>query len=391
LDLRLLLGICSSVLLFATGCGRPGTLPSPGCSQAVATAPELHVRRAMVGLPASPFGVASVGRFSFVTVGGYTGLNELQVFRDDGFRPRFVRRIVLPIQGAAGVTLTPDKRELLVAAGSGTVVVDVDRVERGSDGAVLGSLQAVGVSDRGTLDPSSAIEVVVSPDGNYAFVSLEYAGVIAVFDVQRARATGWRRSGFVGAIPVGLVVVGLAMSPDGHTLYATRAARRVGEVQPQPGTLDVIDVARAERHPRTAVVARVAAGCDPVRVAATPDGNTVWVTARASDALLGFSAARLAQAPSRALERVVRVGEAPVGLALIDGGRRIVVMNSDRFGALGTKASLGVVDGKQGKLLGTIASGAFPREAVVASDGSELLVANWGSRELEVVDLRTLP
>jgi DNA-binding beta-propeller fold protein YncE len=107
--------------------------------------------------------------------------------------------------------------------------------------------------------------------------------------------------------------------------------------------------------------------------------------------LLGFSAARLAQAPSRALERVVRVGEAPVGLALVDGGERIIVMNSDRFGAPGTKASLGVVDGKQGKLLGTIASGAFPREAVVASDGSELLVANWGSRELEVVDLRTLP
>jgi DNA-binding beta-propeller fold protein YncE len=256
---------------------------------------------------------------------------------------------------------------------------------------VLGSLQAVGVSGRGTLDPKSAIEVAVSPDGNYAFVSLEYAGVIAVFDLQRARATGWRRSGFVGAIPVGLVVVGLAMSPDGRTLYATRAVRRGGEVQARPGTLDVIDVARAEQHPQTAVVAHVEAGCDPVRVAATPDGNTVWVTARASDALLGFSAARLAEAPSRALERVVRVGEAPVGLALIDGGRRIVVMNSDRFGEPGVEAALGVVDGNRGKLLGTIASGDFPREAAVVSGGSELLVSNWGSRELEAVELRGLP
>jgi len=52
----------------------------------------------------------------------------------------------------------------------------------------------------------------------------------------------------------------------------------------------------------------VAAGCQPVRVAVSPDGRTVWVTALQSDALLGFSAAGLLGDPSRALQAVVRVG-----------------------------------------------------------------------------------
>lgn len=41
----------------------------------------------------------------------------------------------------------------------------------------------------------------------------------------------------------------------------------------------------------------------------------VWVTARASDDVLCFAAARLVTDPSHALVAAVRVGEAPVGLA----------------------------------------------------------------------------
>ena len=56
------------------------------------------------------------------------------------------------------------------------------------------------------------------------------------------------------------------------------------------------------------------------------------MTARASDDLLCFSAARLAAPPSRALVAVVRVGEAPVGLAAARGGSLIVVADSNRYG-----------------------------------------------------------
>ena len=55
----------------------------------------------------------------------------------------------------------------------------------------------------------------------------------------------------------------------------------------------------------------------PVRVITSADGADVWVTARGSDDLLCFSAARLASDPARALVATARVGEASVGPAFI--------------------------------------------------------------------------
>ena len=72
------------------------------------------------------------------------------------------------------------------------------------------------------------------------------------------------------------------------------------------------------------VVATITAGCSPVRVVTSADGSTVWVTARESDRLLAFSAAKLLSDPAHSLIASVEVGEAPVGLALVDGGQRVV-------------------------------------------------------------------
>jgi len=69
----------------------------------------------------------------------------------------------------------------------------------------------------------------------------------------------------------------------------------------------------------------------------------VWVTARESDFLLGFSAARLLHDPAHALDARVRAGEAPVGLALVKNGTRLVVADFNRFGAQNATSSLAVV------------------------------------------------
>jgi DNA-binding beta-propeller fold protein YncE len=133
-----------------------------------------------------------------------------------------------------------------------------------------------------------------------------------------------------------------------------------------------------------------------VRVAVSPDGGTVWVTARASNRLLAFSAARLLGDPRQALLAAVPVGTAPVGLALVAGGRRVIVADSNRFAGALTPSDLTVVDARAALAgrpadLGTIPAGVFPRELALEPGGATLLVSNWSSGQLEAVGLAALP
>jgi DNA-binding beta-propeller fold protein YncE len=158
----------------------------------------------------------------------------------------------------------------------------------------------------------------------------------------------------------------------------------------------VIDVARAETDPSASVVETVDAGCEPVRVVTTRDGAIVWVTARASDALLAYAASTLLSAPTKALIADVHVGEAPVGLTVARGGARIVVADSNRFDAPGAEANLVVVNttaALEGKpaVLGHIASGLFPRDMATTRDDKVILVSNYQSNEIEVVPVTALP
>jgi hypothetical protein len=139
-------------------------------------------------------------------------------------------------------------------------------------------------------------------------------GVIAVYDLGRSPAPRFGPSDFIGAIRLGHAVVGSALSPDGRYLYVTsELARAVGRMgQPEAnGTLSVLSVASAEHNPARATLATVPAQHEPVRVAASPDGSVVWVTARGGDHLLAFSAAKLLTDPARALIAQVTVGPPP--------------------------------------------------------------------------------
>ncbi len=348
--------------------------------------------------PGTPFGVAVTadGRWSFVSL---PGTGTVGVYRIGGpAAPSLARRVYTGEQ-LLGEALTPDGRYLLAADdGGGAAVISVSRAEQGGAGALLGTLSGP--------DGTGAIEVAVSPDGRFAFVSLEGSAAIAVFDLRQALTRGFGASDFVGTIPVGLAPVGLAVSPDGRWLYATSevalgarpspGAQAPGVPLGGEGTLTVISLRRAETDPAGSVVSTVDAGCSPVRVITSADGSVVWVTARESDRLLGFSAARLRTDPAHALIASAEVGEAPVGLALVDGGTRIVVADSNRFSASGATSSLAVVDvpaALEGKpaLLGYLRAGGFPREMALEPGGRTLLVTNFGSQQLEAVGVAGLP
>ncbi|MGH3210354.1 MAG: YncE family protein [Trebonia sp.] len=327
-----------------------------------------------------------------------------------------VRSIPLPAAPgvtAAGATVTPDGKYLLVAEGPGATVISVARAEAGTAGAVLGSL-SVPAPAGSAGPPEGASEVVVSPDSRFAFVTLEYDYEAAVFNLAGALAHGFGTAGYVGAIPLGQATVGMAVSPDGRWLYATSevetAAPRPGggpapggcrgEVAQTwpgepPGTLTVVDLPRAETDPARSVTATVAAGDQPVRVVTAADGTQVWVTARASDDVLCFSAARLASDPAHALVAVTRVGSEPVGLAAVRGGTLLVVADSNRFGASGETSELSVVSvaaalAGRPAVVGDLATGLFPRDMAV-SPGGTLLVSDYSSGQVQAIAAAGLP
>jgi DNA-binding beta-propeller fold protein YncE len=372
----------------------PAALRPPHCTTAVASAPRLsHVRTALVtvGSGTYPFAVATASRGHWSFVAAITNANteagRVEVFRTTSFAPVRVRSVRLSdYDEILGASLTPDGRYLVGATNNGLAVLSVARLERGLPHPVLGTLA-------GPKRSSGGIEAVVSPDGRYVFVSLEDSADLAVFNLARALRDGFGRRDLVGVIPMGLAPVGLGFSPGGRWLYGTS---ELGQpFKRGQGTLTVINVHQAERDPAQSVVSTVDAGCGTVRVIATGRG-VVWVTARESDALLAFSAAALRTDPRRALIADVRVGEAPVGLALVDRAQRIVVADSNRFYVKGARASLAVVSVPAAlaggrAVLGYVRSGLFPRQMALEPGGRTMLVTNFDSDQLEAVNLADLP
>ncbi|KAM0801852.1 nitrous oxide reductase [Usnea florida] len=267
----------------------------PGC-QTVAP-PEKNltsVRTAEVSVPAFPFGVvyAQQNDIAFVALN-----TSLGVLNTSAFIPSLIHEIPLPVSdlslsGATGIALTHNGRYVLVTTFSTTVlVVDVAKAVVGNVDAVVGVLNGTAAAGH------SAIEVTLTRDDKYAFVSQEDGsqqtgerGTIEVFELHKPTANGTISGTYVGYLVLGDLVVGTALSYDGRILYATSETTPNSTTQ---GTLSVIDVEKLKTNPSKALITNADAGCGPVRVIVSRDDKTVWVTARESNSLLAFDAAKL--------------------------------------------------------------------------------------------------
>lgn len=286
-----------------------------------------------------------------------------------------------------GLTLSRDGTLLIAANDQGAAVLSTGRLLSGESGAVLGA-----VSDG---SGAGSIYVAFGPEDRLLFIANERSNSLSVYDFAGMRAGQPAQQ--IGQIPTAGAPVGLAFSPDGRWLYSTSevaagerscAAEGRGGMHP-PGVLMVVDVARSATDPEHAVVARVPAGCNPVRVAASASGDRVYVTARGSNAVQVFDAAKLPGDPAHAWLASVAVGQSPVGLAL--NAERVFVANSDRFGG-GRHQSISVLDVAHLDAPGaSIPAGGFPRELRVTSDGGSLIVTNFESGSVELIDLARLP
>lgn len=316
-------------------------------------------------------------------------------------RVDLVRTVPLPSR-PAGLVLTHDGKLLIAAALDKVLFLDVVCLIAGCPKPVAGSF-----SDGKS---TQSVYANVTSDDKWLFISEETAYQITVIDLVRARQSGFHADAIVGKIPVGKSPIALTFSPDEKWLYTTSqgAAKEWGwpaackaENRPKtPGLVNpegavvTIDVVRATSDPAHAVVSRVPAGCSPVRLALSPSGDRVYVTARNSDAVLAFAADKLISDPEHARLGQTAVGTAPVPIAVIHDGKTVVSGNSDRFGGADAAQILTLLDaskiGSPDAIMGAIPAGAFPRDLRVSPDGSILYLTNFGSNSLQVMDVARL-
>lgn len=362
-----------------------------------------------VQLPGHPFGTVSTpdGCWLFVSLNSSNpkSANGVAVLSRAGGRIT-LKRVVQVEAGPTGMTMTHDGKLLVVADDEYVVFMDVSRMVEGRGDPLLGYIK--------DADFAGSVYVNTTADDRFLFVSDENVETVTVINLERARAEGFKASAIVGKVPTGLAPIALTFSPDGRWLYTTSeiAPESFGwpvECKPEgedpatakpryaQGAIIVVDVQKATSDPAHAAVARVPAGCSPVRLAISPDGSRVYVTARNNNALLAFDTAKLLSDAGRARVATVPVGSSPVGVAVVGGGRQVVVTNSNRFARdQRARQTLTVIDAARvgdgaSAILGSVPAGIFPREFGHSPDGQTLYVANYISNELEVIDLKRMP
>ncbi len=304
-----------------------------------------------------------------------------------------------------GMVITHDGKLLIVADDEYVVFLDVMRMTSGRGDPILGY-----ISD-GRF--SGSVYANVTPDDKFLFVSDENTEKISVINLAKARAEGFKETAMVGTIAVGMAPIALTFSPDGKWLYTTSqlapkslnwpiACKPEGsdpatsKEEYAQGAIIVVDVVRAQTDPAKSIVANVPAGCSPVRLAISPGGDRVYVTARNSNSLLAFDTNAMRSDAEHAQVGKVPVGSAPVGVAVVDDGKFVLVTNSNRFAKDQTaRQTLTVIEASrvsegQAAILGSLPAGIFPREFGQSPDRRTLFVANYLSNELEVIDVNRI-
>lgn len=364
---------------------------APGTAWAACPSPRADQ---IIALQGRPFAAAASPDNCTTYVSLITGAKSgaVAVLANEAGIFHTARSISLPRGSGGGLALSHHGTLLAVPAEDAIVLIDPARFNTPGGNPVIATIPDVG---RG------AIYAQFSIDDATLFVSEERNASILVISVARA-VQGLSDHGVIGRVPVGQAPVGLALSPDGATLYSTSQvlgsgaeckAEQPGGAEHARGALIAIDAVRAASNPKNhAVAAVVRAGCNPVRVAVSRDGRSLWVSARGDDRVLGIDASSLRAQAARTQMTAVSVGPSPVGVAIRPDGAQLWVANSDRFAtAPGSLTLVTPADPAQAQASGSLPVGAFPRDLRFMADGRTLLVALFGASALMIYPTEDLP
>ena len=368
-------------------------LRAPGCNTTAAAGKTLTATTSTVKLRyGNPYGVAVSRDGKYVFATNPATLSVLIMEPNQAAATQYHYYVASSGETAEGLALTSDGKYAAVAVGNQVNIQGAAAAEQSASTANYANLIVPGV--RPVTDAS---EVALSPDDRFAFVTLRNSSKLAVFNMQEALTRGQTRPGvFVGTITLGIQPTGMAVSPDGQWLYVVSAAKSpTTAFGPSEGLVSVLSTQKLETNPGSALVGQAMAGCAPAGVVASPDGKMVWVTAQASNDLLGFSAAKLRTDPGHALMAQVQVGQTPTGVILADGGAKIIVADTNVNGLPGSD-NLAVVNvaaaiARKPALMGYIPSGRSPLDFALSASGQYLYVADSGAAQIQIVIVGALP
>jgi len=389
-------------LIFFLILGLDVCLAQTETSNSACNAPA-HDAISYVSVPGRPFGVAvsKDGCSVFVAISGQ-GLRSssgIALLRRSEGKTRMEKFFSLE-GGATEIVLTHDQKTLIVAGRQDVAFLDVDRMLARKGDAVLGYLK--------DSEAAGVINVNLTGDDKFLFVSDEGSASVRVIDLEKARNEKFSSRAVIGRIPVGIAPIALVFSPDEKLLYTTAEVglRSFGwgdKCQPEgenpggarpmhpEGAVIVVDTEKAKTDPEHSVLQWLAAGCSPVRAAISPAGDSLYVTARASNAVLVYATAQMVHDPGHARVAEVPTGKAPVGITIAESGKKLLVANSDRFGGGGhqtvTVIDAAKVSSGEATVLGTIPAQSFPREFASSPDGKTIFLSNFNSDSLEIIEV----
>lgn len=255
-------------------------------------------------------------------------------------------------------------------------------------------------------DDAGASFASVSPDGNFAFISDEQTAAVTVIDLTKAATHSYSRDAIVGQIEVGNAPITIAFSRDGRTLYVTSevARRKYGfpiscreegaavDRKPElpPGVVFGVDVAKAETQPSSSILGKAATDCAAVRLSLSPDGHLAWVTNRGSNTVTLLDTAAIGDLSRTARVATIPVGSNPVPVLATSDGRYVLVGNTNRFGAGGaSEGTISVIDVHDRRAVASLNAGIFPRE-FDRGVGTAVFLSNNRSDSVTVFDDRTI-
>lgn len=271
-----------------------------------------HVAQSIHGL-----GISADGKTLYVTD---VAANRLIAYDLSGGAPREIHRVgvgAYPVHMVA----TRDGSAIFVTSFGGASVTVVD----GHSWKVRTTIAT----------PERPHSIVMSPDGAWVYTGCYGGAAIAIINTASASLAA------TIPLPQHAEPYGLAISPDGHYLYASDNLT---------GRLFVVD-ALARR-----VVTSVQVGLHPALVAHSPDGKTLYV---ANGGSRSVSVLDISDDPAHPTVRAtVGVNGYPHGIAITPDGRYVVV--ADTLGK-----SLSIIETSALKVIDTIPGERYPNDVLI--------------------------